>query len=594
MQIIETIKDYEVTFNYDPQKVHALKNISGSWYQSTRRVWHVPRHRQREINYLRQKFSVPVLAPKEQVMPEQVGEIEPLPELDIELSLLLKPYPYQAKGIAYSRKHKRVIIGDQPGLGKTLQAIGTIHSFGLNEHNFYNAGPGLVICPSSLKLNWQKEWKEVAGHRAMILTDTVRDSWWKYYTAGMCDVFIVNYESLKKYFVQPGWTKPKGTNFKMNQIPFRETIDIFKWIIIDESHKIKDTSTQQSKFVMGIAKGKEIVLELTGTPVLNKTKDLISQLHVINRLADIVSHIPKPLDKHGHPTDHSGYTRFINRYCNGGNESTNLKELNYRLNKYCFFRREKSEVLKDLPAKLRQVVRCDIANRAEYDHAVKEFVQFLKETKDSTDPAVRRRRNALALIKLGVLKQISAKGKIEAAREFIEELVSGGQKVVVFIHLKEVCHQLKKIFPEAVTITGDDSMDARNAAVDAFQKCKQCGVRLEAHTCKDHEHVPSDTNIIICSSAGGEGITLTASSEVLLVEFPWTFGKCEQYEDRVHRISQENNVRCTYLLGEKTVDEYCYFDIILKKKSISKEVTGASDDVEEELIDNLLNLFNQK
>lgn len=593
MEIRETIKDFLVTFPFDREKLTAVKAIAGSWFQANAKVWHVPKFRTREINFLRQKFNVHELKTDDVFTEEIYEEIPQMPDLDVDLPLLLKPYGYQEKGIAYGRIKKRVIIGDQPGLGKTLQAIGIVSSFGINPDKMLTLGPGLVICPSSLKINWEKEWMEVAGRRAMILRDSIKNSWQQYYNVGMCDVFIVNFEGLRKYFVQPGWSKPGGTNFRMNQIPFKDSINIFKWVIVDEFHKIKDGSTMQSKITMGIARGKEIVLGLTGTPVLNKTLDLVSQLHTIDRLKDVVSHIPRPIDKHGNPTDYGGYKRFLERYCGGGSKSTNLKELNYRLNKFCFFRREKKDVLKELPEKKRQVVRCDITNRHDYDHALKEFIQWLRETKDSTDPAVKRRRNAMALIRIGTLKQISARGKLEAAREFIEEVVDGGQKIVVFVHLKEIASALKEMFPEAVSVTGDDSMEERDRAIAEFQKCNICGTRLESHKNKNHDHVLSDTKVIICSSAGGEGVTLTAASEVVLIEFPWTYAKCEQYEDRTHRISQDNNVRATYLLGDNTIDEWCY-DIIQKKKSISQDVTGATDDVPEEMIDNLLNLFNQK
>ncbi|HEY8690544.1 MAG TPA: DEAD/DEAH box helicase [Chitinophagaceae bacterium] len=532
MTIVETVKDYEVSFDYDFFKVQALKKIDGAWYQGAKRVWHIPRHREKELNYLRQKFHVTELGVAEPEIPaQQYDDVSELPDLDVEIPLLIKPYGYQEKGIAYSRLNKRVIIGDQPGLGKTLQAIGTICSFGITD-NMLNAGPGLIICPSSLKINWKKEWMEVAGRRAMILSDNIKNTWQQYYKVGMCDVFIVNYESLKKYFVQSGWSKPKEGQFKMNQIPFRENISVFKWLVIDESHKCKDGTTQQSKFVMGIAKEKDIVLELTGTPVLNKSRDLITQLHIIDRLRDVVSHIPQPKDKNGRLADFSGYSRFINRYCGGGNESTNLKELNYRLYKYCFFRREKSEVLKDLPDKMRQVVRCDITNRTEYDKAQNEFSTYLKEVKGCSDQEIKKKLRGQMMVKMGILKTISAKGKLDAAKEFIEEVTDGGQKIVVFIHLKEIAAELKRMFPTAVSITGSDSMEERDRAIDAFQKCKVCGTRLENHKNKDHAHVLSDTNIIICSSAGGVGVTLTASSEVLFIEYPWTFAMCEQYEDR--------------------------------------------------------------
>jgi SWI/SNF-related matrix-associated actin-dependent regulator 1 of chromatin subfamily A len=594
MQIIETDRDYEVTFQFDKRKVDAVKSIQGAWWQGARKVWHIPRHRQREINFLRQRFKVTSLTPVQNILPEQYDEIPRLPELDVEIPFLKKvPRDYQKKGIAYCRMNERVIIGDQPGLGKTIQAIATICSYGLNADNYFNAGPGLVICPSSVKINWQDEWRDVAGHRAMILDDRIRGTWQQYYRVGMCDTFIVNYASLKKFFVKPGWSKPKGDKFKLNMIPFLDTVNFFKWIIIDESHACKDYTAQQTKLVMGICRDKKIVLELTGTPILNKTKDLLSQLYIIDRLRDIVSHLPRPMDEHGKLKDWSGYQRFIERYCSS-EESNNLKELNYRLNKFCFYRREKSEVLKDLPEKMRQVIRCEIANRAEYENAIEEFKIWLRETRDSTDPAVKGRRNAMALIKMGTLKQICAKGKLDAAKEYIDEIIENGQKIVVFIHLHEIAEALKKIYPEAVMVTGRQSAEERDRAVTTFQKCKVCGVKLENHKNRNHEHVLSDTNVMICSSAGGEGITLTAASEVLMIEFPWTFGKCEQYEDRTHRISQANNVRIGYLLGDKTIDEYCYYDIILKKKNISQEVTGATDDVVEEMIDKIFNLFNQK
>lgn len=575
MQITETHKDFEVCFPFDHKKVNAVKGIAGAWWNGKNKTWHIPKHQLREINYLRQKFNVRDLLQVQEIPQQNYNDIPALPELDVELPLIRKPFAFQTNGIAYCRQNKRVIIGDQMGLGKTYQAIGTICSYGINSSKLLEAGPGLIICPATLRLNWQNEWKDVAGHRSLILNDNIKNTWQQYYNVGMCDVFIINYESLKKFFVEPGWKKPDEGQFKMNQIPFRENINIFKWVIVDESHKVKDTGTQQSKFVMGIARGKEIVMELTGTPILNKARDLIAQLYVIDRLRDIVDHIPRPVDSHGKQTDYSGYTRFINRYCGGGNESTHLKELNYRLYKYCFFRREKSEVLKDLPAKIRQVVRSEITNRPEYDHAENEFVNYLKEVRGCDDEEVRKKLRGQMMVKIGILKQISARGKLDTAKEFIEEVTEGGQKIVVFVHLKEIAAALKHMFQGAVSITGDDNALERDRAITSFQK-------------------NPITKIIVCSlQAGGVGITLTASSEVLFIEFPWTYALCEQAEDRTHRIGQDNKVRATYLLGDQTIDEYCY-DIIQKKKTIAQDITGASDNVVEEMIDNLLSLFNQK
>lgn len=567
MQITETQRDFEVRFDYDYNKVQALKAIPGAWYQGQSKTWHVPRYRNADVVRLIEKYGVDKVtshvAPK-----EEVQDIPELPELGIEIPLKRRLYPFQEKGTAYCIKNKRVIIGDQPGLGKTSQFIATIIAT--------NAFPCLIICPSSLKLNWQREWMEVAGKRSMILSDRIKNSWQQYHKVGMIDVFIVNYESLKKYFVQPGWSKPKEGQFKMNQIPFLENIKIFKSIGIDESHKCKDGSTQQTKFVMGITRGKEYVYELTGTPLVNRPKDLISQLHIIDRLRDVVSHLPEPVDhRSGKPNDYSGYKRFINRYCDGGMGATNLKELNYRLNKFCFYRREKTEVLQDLPAKVRQVVLCEIDNRHEYDKAENEFVQYLKEVKGCTDAEIRKKLKGEMMVKMGILKQISARGKMNEVKDYVDEIVDAGEKIVVFCSLREIGDKLKSLYPAAAMIRGGMSDEEKDRSLQSFQKDPK-------------------TQVIICSiKAAGVGLTLTASSRVAFIEFPWTFADCEQCEDRTHRIGQPESVQCAYLLGENTIDRYCY-ELIQKKKTISATVTGATDDVVEEEIDKLLNLFNQR
>ena len=564
MTIVETQKGYEISFPFDFNKVKEVKQISGVWFNSATKVWTVPKRAEADIERLKLRYGITDLSVAR--VPENYDAVPPLPKLDIELSLLRQLFPFQKQGVAYNRLHKKVIIGDQPGLGKTTQLIATVMSLELF--------PCLIICPASLKLNWQAEWKTVAGKNAMVLSDKVRNTWHQYHKVGMVDVFIVNYESLKKFFVRPGWKKPEG-HYKQKDIPFQETVNLFKCVAVDESHKCKDGTTQQAKFVIGITRGKEYVYELTGTPVVNKPKDLIPQLVILDRLKDIVSHLPQPLDRYGRPSDGSGYKRFLNRYCGGGNDATNLKELNYRLNTICFYRREKSEVLKDLPSKMRRVVLCEIDNRREYEKAENEFVEYLKNVKGCNDADVMRKLRGEVMVKMGILKQISARGKMEAVCSDIRDLVDSDQKVIVFCSLREIGDRLKEAFPDAVMIRGGMTPDEKDRSVRAFQ-------------------TDTKTRVAICSiKAAGVGLTLTASSNVKFVEFPWTFADCEQCEDRAHRIGQTDSVQADYYLGEKTIDRYCY-EIIQAKKSIAKNVTGATDDVSEEVIDQLLNLFNQK
>jgi Superfamily II DNA/RNA helicases, SNF2 family len=471
--------------------------------------------------------------------------IPDLPKLTVPHGLLLEPYEYQKEGIAYALQHKRCIFGDQPGLGKTLQAIGTV--------TIAKAYPCLVICPAALKINWQREFKKFAGKNAMILDDRNKASWHRFFETKCCNIFITNYESLKKFFVLK---VKEEARFTMKSIEFDPRISLFKSVVIDESHKCKSTKTQQSKFVEGICKGKEYILELTGTPVVNNNTDLIQQLKIMGRLEDF-----------------GGYKYFVERFCDGPKQSSNVKELNWRLSSTCFFRREKAKVLTQLPDKSRQYIEVDISNRKEYDKAEADLIQYLRTYKNADDEKVAKALRGEVMVKMGILKAISARGKIKVFSEFIHDVIDGGEKLIVFAYLKEVVQELKKIFPEAVTVTGEDNATQKQTAVDRFQNDPSCKL------------------IILNYKSGGTGLTLTASSRVAFIEFPWTFSDCEQAEDRAHRNGQKNNVNCYYYLGKDTIDKYMY-DVIQTKKGIANGVTGTDDVVKENVVDMAMNLFN--
>lgn len=434
--------------------------------------------------------------------------IPDLPKLTVPHGLLLEPYEYQKEGIAYALQHKRCIFGDQPGLGKTLQAIGTV--------TIAKAYPCLVVCPAALKINWQREFKKFAGKQAIILDDKNKSSWQRFYEqkkadgTALCDIFITNYESLKKFFVQG---IKDDARFTMRSITFDPRISLFKSVVIDESHKCKSSKTQQSKFLEGICKGKEYVLELTGTPVVNNNTDLIQQLKIMGRLEDF-----------------GGYKNFCEKFCAGPKQSSNVKELNWRLSTTCFFRREKAKVLTQLPDKSRQYIEVDITNRKEYDKAEADLIQYLRTYKNADDEKIQKALRGEVMVKMGILKSISARGKIKVFSEFIHDVIDGGEKLIVFAYLKEVVMELKNHFPDAVTVTGDDNAVQKQNAVDRFQNDPKC--RL----------------IILNYKSGGTGLTLTASSRVAFIEFPWTFSDCEQAEDRAHRNGQKNNVNCYYYL----------------------------------------------
>lgn len=127
----------------------------------------------------------------------------------------------------------------------------------------------------------------------------------------MNHVFIVNYREPTEVFRTPNHKSEKWT---LKDVEFHNTIKLFKSVIIDESHKVKSTATQQSKFCKGITAGKEWIILLTGTPVVNKPNDLICQLAIMDRMNDL-----------------GGWKYFTSRYCSGPHGASNLKELNFML-----------------------------------------------------------------------------------------------------------------------------------------------------------------------------------------------------------------------------------------------------------------------
>ena len=541
--------NFELSFKYKTSIIDRVRQIPGRHFDGTKKVWIVPTRSRVELErmiYQIQQFeNINWVNGTEKKEEDIAYDIPELPDLTVPHNLKIQPYPYQLKGIARGLELKRFMNCDEPGLGKTLQSIATI--------NLADAFPCLVICPSSLKINWLREWEKFTDKKAMILTDKVRDTWTFFFQTGMHQVFIVNYESLKKYFVQrikkaEGWT--------LRDVEFRNSINLFKSVIIDESHRCKSASTQQAKFCKGICTGKEWVIELTGTPVVNRPKDLIPQLAILNRMEDF-----------------GGYKPFVNRYCSGQREASNLKELNFNLWKYCMFRREKSLVLTDLPDKIRQVNTCEITNRKEYVDAERDLIMYLQKYKDADDEKIEKALRGEVMVRINILRQISARGKVRDVIEFVKDFRENGKKIILFCSLHEVVDQLKRYFPTSVSVTGRDSQDDKQRAVDAFQNNPK-------------------TDIIICSiKAAGVGLTLTASSNVAFVEFPWTYADCCQCEDRAHRIGQKDSVTCYYFLGRRTIDEKVY-RIIQEKKNIANAVTGSTEDIEENIVDMVARIFD--
>ena len=570
--ITETPGTFRLSFEYNPALIDLVKRIPTRKWDQSEKVWIVSKeglyppgcdarwYVEAFAQWAVQKNYCSHVARRGETR-DVVYEIPPMKEFVGEHYMLLNPYSYQLEGVRYALDNKRCIFGDQPGLGKTLQAICSVVKAHREAMVYGETFPVLVICPAALKVNWKREFKKFAGIEACILDDSNRASWEKFWELkrpdgeALCPVFITNYESLKKFFV----IKVKNTSrFTLASIEFDERVRLFKSVIIDESHKCKSSKTQQAKFVEGICKGKKWIFALTGTPVVNNNTDLIQQLRILGRLDDF-----------------GGYKQFVSRFCDGPKQSSNMKELHYRLWCCCFFRREKVKVLTQLPDKMRQYITCEITNRKEYQDAEDNFLKYLRQYKHADDDKIARAMRGEVMVRMGILKEIAARGKVKAVADFIHDVIDGGEKLIMFAYLKEVVLALKEEFPDAVTVTGSDNITQKQNAVDRFQNDPECKL------------------IILNYKSGGTGLTLTASSRVGFIEFPWTYSDCEQAEDRAHRNGQKNAVNCYYFLGDKTIDEYMY-KVIQTKKDIANEVTGTTTQIDEDVVSNVMNLFSSR
>lgn len=483
----------------------------------------------------------------ESAAPQNWKDFPALPQLQVnELDYIRrKLFPFQSEGVAQGLIWKGFMNGDDMGLGKTTQSIATA--------TIANAFPALVICPSSLKLNWQEEWETVAGKRSVLMDDRVRRTWPNLWSSMGIGVFIVNYESLRKYFIDRVITDADGNIIRIDINP---RVKMFKSVIVDEAHRIKDMSTQQSKYTMAIAEQTEYKMLLSGTFIVNNPKDLVAPLTITGAIN----------------SEFGGQKAFLDTFYPGG-RAQNLPELAWRLRKCCFYMRMKKDVLKDLPDKTRQVIHCELSNRREYEKAERDFINYLEEA-GKTQSQITTAMRAQALVQIGYLKKLSAKGKIQAVLDFVQYLNAAGKKVIIFCWHVEMVSLVAAAIEGAVTLTGQETLEQRQDNKNRFQKDSK---------------VPA---IVLNFQAGAVGHTLTAASTVLFLEFGWNPMHHDQAEDRAYRIGVKDNVHCVYFAAKDTIDNHIY-NIIEKKREIVKAINGGGDDVQTKVLDDLINIYKK-
>lgn len=452
-------------------------------------------------------------------------------------------HPYQKAGVDYMVRARRVLLADEMGLGKTAQALGLLYK----ESAAY---PALIVCPASLKYWWKQEGERCLPGKIF----SVLDSKFKPLQIQMSDVCIVNYDLLAA-----GWETPEKKNVILTPLAQALLDHPFQAIIFDEMHAVKSAQAQRTKAVKKLADGKPYRIGITGTPVTNRPAELAPLLGILNRLQDM-----------------GGYMYFMKRYCSSkANKfnpfagSRNEVELNERMRSSFYLRRTKKDVKLELPPFTRNIIPVPITNRAEYAYAEAQLIAWVKDNAEkkaredekfqaaikhlppheqeaaiqehANDKAARAMR-AEAMIKIGALKDIAARGKMKAAKQWIDDFLETGEKLVVFaVHLN-ILNQLKEWYPTAVCVTSDMSAVERQAAVMSLQNDPAVQMLIGA------------MGTSAGSSPAGTGLTMTAASNLLTLELGWTMAHHQQIEARLYRMGQESPVTGHYLTGLDTIE----------------------------------------
>lgn len=539
-----------------PIKVERVIGITpylGDEYQKTYGLTHVPKKiyideilgdTEKAIHVLgkifkNQKSNVVFWIPKTQLMDDPYTSNE-LVEVDWGLLSEYKyqPYDHQKTAVQHLISRNKCILADSMGLGKTKSSI---FASIINESKKI-----LVICPSSLKINWMREIEDFDDDISVIYGIQWNPA--KY--------TIINYHILKNFHT----LKERGKKYEDWELR-RELVDAdFDTIIIDEAHYLKNHKSKRGKIVrelIEMTKPKNVWL-LTGTPMANRPMDYYNLLKIVS-----------------HPIS-DNWMYYVRRYCEGRqiyangrkqwitNGASNLEELALRT-KNIFLRRVKKDTI-DLPDKIIQPLYLKLDNFVEYNSVFRDYKQrLLNSGRESS--VTEQLTEALLLRKFLSMEKVPT--SIELAENAIEE----GKKVIIFTNFNDemdmFCEYFKK---RCVFIRGGMAASAKQIAVDKFQNDPK--VRVFVGNIK----------------AAGVGITLTQAEVVIMNSLDWVPGNHEQAEDRAYRIGQDKNVHIYYPLFENTVDTYVWNVLSSKKEVIGTVVDSEINESDmSEIIDLIKN-----
>ena len=399
----------------------------------------------------------------------------------------------------------------------------------------------LIICPATLKINWQREYQLYSNKSSYVCEG-------KNYSED-ADIVIMNYDIIKNFH------DAKDHN---NSMMFKSKFDL---VIIDEAHYIQNVQAQRTKLINDLVKNIERLWLLTGTPMTSRPINYFNLLSLVD----------SPVAKN--------WMAYVIRYCAGYQfrvgprkvwnvmGASNLEELRDRTGA-TILRRLKEDVL-DLPEKIITPVYLRLRSK-NYEELMGEYYNWYEKNPEES------KNLSIQFSKLVQVRQLIADEKTQHTIELAENIIEQGKKVIIFCNFTNSLETIYNHFGKAaVRLDGSTSKALRQEAVDKFQADEKVKVFVG--------------NI----KSAGTGITLTAAEAVIMNDLSFLPSDHSQAEDRAYRYGQKNNVLVYYPLFENTLEGVIY-DIVNNKKRIIATVMGDGAQDETNIVEEILNSINRK
>ena len=426
-------------------------------------------------------------------------------------SLKVKPFPYQTEGILFCTEAGRSILADDMGLGKTIQAIGVAQLM----HEYFHVQKVLIICPTSLKYQWQSEIEK--------------------FTTSTCKVVEGNYLVRQQLYKEEGHLyKIASYNMAVNDL---ELINAYQpdLIILDEAQRIKNWQTKVSQSIKKLQS--KYALVLTGTPLENKLQELYSLVQFVNPL--LLGSLYNFISQHEQTDDTGKVTGY-----------KDLHKIKERISPI-LLRRTKKQVLQQLPARIDKNLFVEITHEqkqlhAEYAEIVVKLITRWKKIGFLSEED--RQRLLLTLNMMRMVcnstyildQQTNYQTKLDELFNLLEQILqTGDEKIVIFSQWERftrlIALELDRLQIGYANLNGNIPSQKRKALFDRFNNDADC-------------------RIFLSTDAGGVGLNLQAGSYLFNMDLPWNPAVLEQRIARIYRHGQKKNVNIINFVAQNTIE----------------------------------------